>query len=1043
MKKSKFCLMIVICSLLFLLHVHASVSQQSIAISGKVTDRGGVPLPGVSILVEGTSTGTVSDSNGQFSLSILDENSVLLFSFIGYETQRIVVGQKRIFSITMYEIDTNLDEVVVVAYGSQKKVSVTGAISTVQTKELKQSSAANFTNALVGRLPGLTLLQTSGKPGEDTYNMYLRGRGTTNGYDPLILIDGVPRSDINVIDPNEIASVSILKDASATAVFGVRGANGVILITTRRGETDKAEFSISVDQSMQQFTSIPDRVHSWEFAELRNQAARNDGIIENNLPYTPYMIQMYKSGKDPVFYPDRDVYHDFFKDWTPQTRINANLNGGTKNLKYFVNGGYIGQAGNVKTAPERDLGYDPSFRLDRYRFRTNIDYQIARNLKLSLNLASYMDKINSPQCYENFSGDSDYMTVYIMVNTLWTPPTDPGPLTVGGYGVPVGQPLISASQTAPMWSFINKGYHEETATTLNSSVKLDWGLDFITKGLSTQLMLSYDTKARTVIDGYKDLNLYQAVVPREEGDQPYYATIQGNATETLNLVKRYGAYYYMNIQYSLNYLRQFGRHNLTGMILFQRDNWQNTSWTANSDLPYNMLGLVGRIAYDFDGRYLAEVNLGYNGSEQFAPGNRFGFFPAFSAGWVVSNETFLKDNPILTYLKLRASYGKVGNDKMGGTRFLYISELYQSGGGMISSLGYGNQIYHGRIGNEKLQWEVAEKQNYGLEFKLFNNLSLSFDKYFEKRNEILITRGTVPALQGVDVGLLPKANMGKVDNRGYEIELTYRNQINTDFKFEIRGNYAYNKNKVLYLDEPLLAEDYTYRYRSTGYSIGQQFGYLIDYSNGNGYINTEEELNNLLPYNVGGTPRLGDFKYVDTNHDQVIDTKDMVPIGYTQIPRVTYGLAGNLNYKNIDFSILFTGIGQSSLYLNEFLVTELGFTGFYNNMHKQAWTQERYENGEKISYPALSTTEGSSIKPNSFFLWNRSFLRLKSAEIGYTLPQRLTQTVGVSRARFYVNGNNLWLLWKKYPFDTVDPEQIASRTYPITRMITAGVNVVF
>jgi len=1042
MKKSKFCIMIMTCSLLFLLSVQVAVAQQVIAISGTIADANGMPLPGVSIIVGGTTLGTISDGKGQFSLSVPDESSELRFSSIGYETQRIVVGKQRTFSITMHETSTALDEVVVVAYGSQKKVSVTGAISTVQTKELKQSAVANFSNALVGRLPGLTLLQTTGKPGEDTYNMYLRGVGTMNGSAPLILIDGVPRSDISMLNSNEIASVSVLKDASATSVFGVRGANGAILITTRRGETGKAELSLSADYSVQKFTATPDRIHSWDFAELRNQAARNDGIIEDNLPYTPYMIQMYKTGNDPVFYPDRDVYHDFFRDWTPQTHIDASLNGGTDKLRYFVNVGAIKQAGNVKTASENELGYDPSFGLNRYSFRTNLDYQIVKNLKLSLNLSSYMDKINSPQSYTNFNGDSNYMTTYIMVNTLWTPPTDPGPLTVEGYGVPAGEPLSFANQNVSMWSFINKGYHQETATALNSSVILDWGLDFITKGLSTKLMLSYDTKARTIIDGYKDLNLYQAVIPRTVGNTPSYSTIIGNATQSLSLIKSFGAYYFLNLQYSLNYIRQFGKHDLTGMILFQRDNWQNPNWAANNDLPYNMLGLVSRVAYGYDNRYLAEVNLGYNGSEQFAPANRFGFFPAFSVGWVVSNESFLKDNPIFTYLKLRASYGKVGNDKMGGARFLYNSDLYQAGGGMIPSLDYGSWIYQGKIGNEKLQWEVATKQNYGIELQLFKNLSLDFEIFFEKRDKILITRGTVPEILGVDLNLLPKANMGKVDNRGYELELTYQKQINKDLTFTIKGNYAYNKNKVLYADEAELAEDYTYRYRITGYSIGQQFGYLIDYSNGNGYINTEEELQTLPTYNVGGNPRIGDFKYVDTNHDGVIDTKDMVPIGYTMIPRVTYGFSGNLNYKSFDFSALFTGISKSSIYLSEFLVTEFGFNGFYNNMHQQAWTKERYDNGEKISYPALSLSEGSSIKPNSFFVWDRSFLRLKNVEIGYTLPQKFTQKIGISKARFYVNGNNL-LTWKKYPFNTVDPEQITSRTYPITKMVNMGFNVVF
>jgi TonB-linked SusC/RagA family outer membrane protein len=1027
---------------IFLLLPYHLFAQPQTTISGKITDESGDPLPGVTIVIEGTTMGITSDAGGFFVLSVPGENPVLSFSMIGFESQRIIIGKQRLLDIVMKESVSELDEVVVVGYGTQRKVSVTGAIASIQTKELKQSSAANFSNALAGRLPGLTLLQVSGKPGEDNYDIYLRGRGTLNGYDPLILIDGVPRSDLNVLDPNEVASVSILKDASATAVFGVRGANGVILITTRRGETGKAELSISVDQSMQSFTARPDRIHSWEFAELRNQAARNDGSAESDLPFTPYMIDRYKSGDNPVFYPDRDIFHEYFNDYAPQTRINANMNGGTENLHYFCNAGYTGQGGLINTAPESQLGYDPSMRLDRFNFRANTDYEILKNLKLSLNLATYLDKINSPAIEGAGLSSTNELLTRLMAYSYYTPPSQPGPLTVGGYGVPAGKPMNNTYMNLSLWNDINGGYHEETATSINTSFVLDWGLDFITGGLSAKFMISYDKKARTIIEGVKDMNLYTAYVATSAGEKSYYSAIQETATESLSLSKRFGAYYYMNLQYSLNYARQFGRHELSAMALFQRDNWQNQNWQANTDLPYNMLGLVGRITYGYDSRYLAEVNLGYNGSEQFAPKNRFGFFPAFSAGWVISNETFLKDNPLLTHLKLRASYGRVGNDKMGGDRFLYNSVLSQNGGGSISSLNYGNWIYHGRQGNETLQWEIAGKQNYGLDLQLFRCLSLNVDVYSEVRDKILITRSTVPIIQGIELGLLPKANMGKVENKGYEMELTYQKRFNSDLNVVVKGNFAYNRNKILFADEPLLAEDYTWRYRSTGFSIGQPFGYLIDYSNGNGYINTEEELNGLLPYQVGGNPRLGDFIYVDTNGDGIISNKDMVPVGYTNIPRITYGLSGNVSWKHFDLSLLFTGIAKSSIQHSDLYVTEFGLGGAYSNLHKEAWTPERYANGEKISYPALGITSGSSTQSNSFYIWDRSFLRLKNLEIGYTLPEKLTQPVGISHARLYLNGNNLYT-WDKFPFNTIDPEQTTARTYPIMKMVNVGVNVVF
>ena len=355
-------------------HIYGMELQQPINISGVVVDETEFPLPGVTIVIDGTTQGTATDADGRFTLTVPGENAVLLISYIGFQSQTITVGAQRTFRIVMVEASTTLEEVVVVAYGTQKKVSVTGAVASVQTRELKQSSAANLSSALAGRLPGLTALQTSGQPGNDVVNLYLRGVGTLNDSSPLILIDGVPRDNINVLDPNEIASVSILKDASATAVFGVRGANGAILITTRRGTLGKTELNISVDQSFQQFTTHATRVHSWEFAELRNRAYLNDNpnALAADMPYTQYMIDKYRSGEDPVFYPDRDPFHDYFRDWAPQTRANVNLNGGTDRVVYFLNVGYLGQGGNFYTEPKSFLGYDPSYSMNRYTFRSNV-----------------------------------------------------------------------------------------------------------------------------------------------------------------------------------------------------------------------------------------------------------------------------------------------------------------------------------------------------------------------------------------------------------------------------------------------------------------------------------------------------------------------------------------------------------------------------------------------------------------------------------------------------------------------------------------------
>lgn len=432
----------------FTIQEKTRVHQQTVQLTGVVLDIQGFPLVGVNIM-ENATNGTITDIDGKFSIKVTPQ-SVLHVSYIGYVTQTVKVGNKKNISIVMEEDSKTLEEVVVVGYGSQKKVSVTGAVAAIQTKELKQSSAANLSTALAGRMPGLTAMQTSGRPGGDDVTLYLRGAGTVNGSNPLILIDGVPRDNISTMDPNEIASVSILKDASATAVFGVRGANGVIMITTRRGEEGKSELSISADYSLQRFTAEADRIHSWEFAELRNQAFRNDGYAESDLPFTDYMIEMYRSGKDRVYYPDRDVYNEFFKKWAPQTRVNVNLSGGTKKLSYFMNVAYMGQGGQFRTESEKDLGYDPSYKSNRYNFRTNLDYKVASNFKLSLNIASYLEKVNTPQTAKLFNNSVDELVTNMRAYIWATPPTDPGPLTVAGQtladgtNVPAGQVINQA-----------------------------------------------------------------------------------------------------------------------------------------------------------------------------------------------------------------------------------------------------------------------------------------------------------------------------------------------------------------------------------------------------------------------------------------------------------------------------------------------------------------------------------------------------------------------------------------------------------------------
>ncbi|WP_352422131.1 TonB-dependent receptor [Proteiniphilum sp.] len=1026
----------------FFLSIYSiGIFAQNINITGTVMDTQDEPLIGVTLKIVGESErGTITDFNGQYTLTNVPPNAKIEVSYVGMRSQTIDVNGRTRIDVILTEDAELLEEVVVVGYGIQKKASVTAAISSVDTKELKQSSAANLSAALAGRLPGLTAIQTSGQPGSDEVSLYLRGVGTLNNASPLILIDGIPRDNISKIDPNEVESISILKDASATAVFGVRGANGVVMVTTRRGQPGKSRLSITVDQSMQKFLAKADRLHSWEFAELRNQAYMNDypGASGDQLPFTQYMIDKYRSGEDRVFYPDRDVYHDYFRDWAPQTRVNANFDGGGDKFTYFLNAGYIGQGGNFKTEPKSFLGYDPSYKMDRYNFRGNVDYNIAGNLKASLNIATYLEKMNTPQTIALFNGSVAGMVENMIAYTWATPPTDPGPTTAPGYGVPENEIVAQSGQDRNTYGEINRrGYRQETTNNLNSSLTLDWGLDFITKGLSAKGMIAFDSHANTVFQGVRNLDAYAFHVARNANETNGYTPIRSNSDPAISLSKNMQTRYYMNYQASLNYARAFEKHNVTGMFLYQRDNWDK----YGADLPFNIVGIVGRVTYNYDNRYLAEFNYGHNGSEQFAPKNRFGSFPAFSVGWILSNESFLRNSPFLTNLKVRFSHGKTGNDKLGEERFLYQSFINMKGG-VFPGLGRGQSVAQGRMGNEALQWEIAQKTNMGIDVELLKSLSLTVDFFKEHRDKILISRKTIPILQGVPLENIPRVNIGEVDNKGFEAELTYRKTVNKDFSFLVKANYAYNKNTVVFADEVQYGEDYAYRNRVTGFSIGQPFGYKIDYSNGNGYINTQEELDNLPKYEVGGTPRLGDLMYVDVNEDGVINDRDMVPIGYPNIPRLTYGLSGSLNYKNIDFSFLLTGVGQTSRYTSGWGATEFALVGFYSGWHKHAWTAERYANGEKILYPALGMASGVSQNPNDLFIMDRSFLRLKTLELGYNIPEKWLKIIGVESLRVYTNGNNL-LTFKKLPIDTVDPEQPATLVYPLTKMVNFGLNITF
>ena len=1041
--------------LLMVVGTGTALAQQSgKTITGKVLDENNQPMPGVTIIVDGTTNGTMTGSDGTFTLGGVPSGATVIVSCIGYTDQVLPEGKSN-YVVSLVPDSEMLEETVVVAFGQQKKLSVTGAISTVASDDLRKTTSTRLDNALAGRVTGLTSMQSGGgQPGVDGATMYLRGAATTNGKSPLILVDGVERDNIRTIDMNEVESISVLKDASATALYGVQGANGVILIQTRKGQKGKAQLNISVDQSWTSFTKEPSRLHSWEYCELRNEALMNDSQAPEFSEETIAKFRNPLLGLDPsspdydnqvairkAVYCDNDYYRMYLKSNTPQTRANANISGGTDFVNYFVNVGYIHQGGNLNTESPDYLGYDPQCYMNRLSLRSNLDFHITKNLTASLNIASYAENVNMPAVGDLYRGDQSWMITDIIYQSQTILPISPGPVTdprFGGVsdGV-VGYNYLDRSA----YEIINRrGFHTNKRKNLNTQFSVNWDLgELVTKGLSVNGMAAYDTYNIGVLEGRKKERVYNVRVDYDS-ETLSYSSSNGDKIEPLTMTSSRFSNYQIYVQGSINYARTFGKHNVTAMATAYRRFWEGTS----ADIPYNVLGTAARATYSFDDRYLVEGNLGYNGSEQFAPSKRFGLFPSGSIGWIASNESFLKGNKYLTWLKFRASYGLVGNDSMGGLRFLYQDDnKIQSGNGFVQGLG-GKIVKEGLIGNKSITWELSKKMNLGVEIGLFKDFRINVDYFTEKRDQILLKRRTVPSFQGVSSDYIPRVNMGKVDNHGVDVEVSYSHTFNRDFSISSRVNFGFNDNTAIELDEPMRSEEYAYQYHEEGFRLGQEFGYLIDWdSPGNGYFTSQDEIDSYYPYGFGGKPRVGDFVYKDVNGDGVIDQKDLSPIGYsTTVPGLNYGISLGLNFKGIDFNVLFSGLGRYSKYYSGQGVVEWTKQGTYFDWTRNGWTEERYKNGEKITYPAISTTKTVSHTENDFFIQNRSFLRLKNIELGYTLPERFLSKVGVKALRVYVSGQNLFV-WDNLRITHIDPEQNNSYGYPITKNVTLGLNINF
>lgn len=989
-------------------------------IDGVVTDEAGTALPGVTVLNVERNVGVVTNLEGRYTI-LVEPGSTLQFSFVGMTMQQIIVENQTSINITLATDAIGLDEVVVVGYGQSKKVTFTGAISTVTSEDLLKSPVSSVSNSLAGKLSGISAIQNTGQPGADEAKLYIRGIATLGDASPLSIVDGVERP-FSQIDVEEIESITVLKDASATAVYGVKGANGVIIITTKRGEQGKAKISVSTSMGLQQPTQMLDKSNSYIYALGHNERNINDGNPESTNTFNDEVLEIFKNGGNLLF-PDMDWYDYMFKDFALQSKTNLTISGGTEKVRYFTALGYTSQNGQLK---DLDPRYDENFKYDRYNYRSNLDIDVTESTLLKVTIGGATEIRNSPK--ERSEG--------MWKEANWAQPMA-GAGIVDGKWVSTSQDNITLEFRDPLSGYYGKGYDNETKNYLDFDVDLIQRLDIITPGLRAKVKGSYNTDFTHTKSRGSSPDHYEAIY------------LPGDTTKTQVVYKKIGDEGKLNysestgkgrnwyMEASMDYTRQFGNHDIGALVLYNQRVAYYPGGTYN-DIPRRTLGLVGRITYNYKMKYLFDINMGYNGSENFPEDKRFGFFPAVSAGWILSEESFMQSASFIDYLKIRGSYGLVGNDRLGNNRFLYLPDSWDySVGGY--NFGIDNPTDQPGaaellIGNPNVTWETAVKQNYGIDVKfLKGRLSTSFDYFYEDRTDILWTRNTVPSFVAAN---LPKVNLGEVKNQGFEVELRWNQKVSKNFSYRINANMSYAKNEIVFQDE--IPQPYDYLY-ATGNSVGQPFGYIVD-----GFfsdtINTStddnyaDQLGNRYP---------GDLIYKDLNSDGKIDDLDKKPVGYSdRVPEYNYGVNLSASYKAFDLSLTFSGVKNTSRYLPSYFREPYGGQnrGLFTYLYEGRWTPETGDNSE---FPRFSqNSSDNNYRDSDMYIKDASYLRLKNAELGYTFKSAALKQMGLSNIRVYVNGYNL-ITWTDFYF--FDPESApgSGGLYPMTKVYNMGLKFNF
>ena len=1004
----------------------APARAERLIAKGKVIDPNGQPVAGVAVIIDETKTGTVTDGNGYYVIDVPNVGVHLTFTCLGYKPQTAVVPKSLSLDIYMEEDTLEMDAAVVVGMGHQRKASVIGAISSVSRDALKIPQR-NLTNALAGKIAGAVVVQRTGEPGLDNAEFWIRGISSLNSSAPLVLVDGVERS-MSDLSIEEIETISVLKDASATAVYGVRAANGVVLVTTRKGIAQKATIDVKIESGISNLVNMPKLLDGANYMRLYNEAYGSEF-------YSPEQIRMTETHADPYLYPNVNWFDELFTKFSTNSQVSVNVRGGGERARYYVTASYLRDNGNLYNNPDTD--YNTNINITRYNFRSNIDMSLTKTTTLSLEIGANMTDAHQPRpitsSYNFQSQASELFSACYQQDPITTPVRVPlGYNEFGemqwGWGAP-----LSTSVGNPAERLFGSGYNKTYRTSVMSQIILKQNLDFLTKGLDFTASFSYDVNTVSIqsrgkysslyaVNGVDDETGLYSLVPKREGDE-FLGYSYSNTGDRADEFKA-----------QFNYERVFNeRHRVGAMAMYYQRSFNNlAAGSSILALPYRKQGLAFRATYSYDDRYFIEYNMGYNGSENFKSGERFGVFPAGAIGYLISNEPFWKVKWI-NHLKIRGSIGLVGSDVLAAGRFAYLSTWESGLGGHYFgpnatwSAGIG-EAQEGVLG---LTWEKGLKKDLGLELKMFDSMvSIDLDYFHEKRWDILIQRSSVPGIAGLNQQ--PLANMGRMTNHGFEATAEFNHHIGK-VNYRIYGNFSFARNKITEKDE---APTDPWRMR-TGHPLNQQFGLIAL-----GLFEDQDEID-LSPEQKFGAVRPGDVKYLDYNGDGVVDAHDEVAIGYSRVPEINYGFGLQINWKGLDFGAFFRGQAHVSYSLGGSFFPFANGVGKGNLFAKamDRWSEENPN--PNAFYPRLSASaSANNQKASTRTIYDGSLLRLSDLEVGYTFRGKHLKSWGCQSLRVYFVGSNLLLF---SPWDMWDPESGSTNgsNYPLARKFNLGVRISF